>query len=204
MSIFNFIITALSLLSVSIISASLFFDVDYQLYLLLEYFDFLLCLVFFYDFILQLSKEKNKWKYLYTYGWIDIMSFIPLINEFRFARLLRIFRIIRIVKSYNLFINFLKMNKRQTLYGTVVVLLVFSVFTSSFFVLYFEQNTGNIATADDAIWWTFITITTVGYGDYYPVTREGKLISSFLIINGLVGFGALVSYLNNALNKLDK
>lgn len=141
---------------------------------------------------------------MYTYGWIDIMSFIPLINEFRFARLLRIFRIIRIVKSYNLFINFLKMNKRQTLYGTVVVLLVFSVFTSSFFVLYFEQNTGNIATADDVIWWTFITITTVGYGDYYPVTREGKLISSFLIINGLVGFGALLSYLNNALNKLDK
>lgn len=202
MSIINFIIAILSILSIGVISITFFIDIDSELFQLLEYFDFLLCLFFFVDFIKQLSQSQNKWRYFYTYGWIDLLSSLPVINEFRYARVLRIFRIIRLIKSYKLLVEFLKNNRAQTVYGSVILLMVLSIFTCTYFVLYLEEYVGNIQTAEDALWWAFITITTVGYGDYYPVTNEGKLIASFLIVNGLVGFGALISFLNSSLNRL--
>ena len=204
MTIVNFIIAILSILSIGVISVTFFIDIDAELYQLLEYFDVLLCLFFFGDFMNQLAQAKNKWRYFYTYGWVDLLSSIPVVNEFRYARFLRVFRIFRLIKSLKLLTDFFKKNKQKTVYGSVLLLMILSIFTCTFFVLYVEKDIGNIQTAEDSLWWTFITITTVGYGDYYPVTNEGKIIASFLIVNGLVGFGALVSYLNGMLNKLDK
>lgn len=204
MKIANFVIAILSLLSIAIISLTFFLDIDAELLRLLEYFDFILCLFFFGDFIKQLTTTENKWRYFYTYGWIDLLSSIPVINELRYARVLRIFRVIRVIKSIKLLNDFLINHKKQTLFGTVVLLIILSIFVCTFFVLHVEEHVGNIQTAEDALWWAFITVTTVGYGDYYPITNEGKLISSFIIINGLIGFGALVSYLNSQLRLLDK
>lgn len=204
MTIVKFIIAILSILSIGVISVIFFIHIDPELTHLLEYFDILLCLFFLGDFIKQFIQSENKWRYFYTYGWIDLLSSIPVVNEFRYARFLRVFRVLRLVKSLKLLTDFFKTNKQKTVYGTVLLLMILSSFTCTFFVLYLEKDIGNIQTAEDSLWWAFITITTVGYGDYYPVTNEGKLISSFLIINGLIGFGALVSYLNDSLNKLDK
>lgn len=204
MTIVNFIIAILSILSTGIISVTFFIDNDPELTNLLEYFDILLCLFFFGDFIKQLAQAKNKWRYFYTYGWIDLLSSIPVVNEFRYARFLRVFRVLRLVKSLKLLTDFFKKNKQETVYGTVLLLMILSIFTCAFFVLYIEKDIGNIQTAEDSLWWTFITITTVGYGDYYPITNEGKLISSFLILNGLVGFGALISFINGSINSIKK
>lgn len=204
MTIVNFIIAILSILSIGVISITFFLDIDPELTHLLEYFDILLCLFFFGDFIKQLAQAKNKWRYFYTYGWIDLLSSIPVVNEFRYARFLRVFRVLRLVKSLKLLTDFFKKNKQETVYGTVLLLMILSIFTCAFFVLYIEKDIGNIQTAEDSLWWTFITITTVGYGDYYPITNEGKLISSFLILNGLVGFGALISFINGSINSIKK
>jgi voltage-gated potassium channel len=51
----------------------------------------------------------------------------------------------------------------------------------------------NITTAEDALWWSFITITTVGYGDFYPVTHIGKPITFVLIVCGIASFGTAIS-----------
>ena len=55
---------------------------------------------------------------------------------------------------------------------------------------------GNIKTAEDAIWWSYVTITTVGYGDKFPITTEGRIIGAILMTTGVGIFGtftALVS-----------
>lgn len=204
MSVLNFIIAILSILSLGLISFSFFIEIDSELYRLIEYLDFLLCIFFFGDFLKQFYIAKNRWKYFYTFGWIDLLSSIPVVNEFRYARVLRIFRVLRIIKSIKLLKAFLVNHKKQTLFGVTSLIIVLSVFVCTYLVLYFEQDVGNIKTAEDALWWTFITITTVGYGDHYPVTNEGRFLATILIMNGLVGFGALISYLNSNLNKLDK
>jgi voltage-gated potassium channel len=86
------------------------------------------------------------------------------------------------------------------MYAAIVMILVSVIILSSFFVLMVEKDVGNIKTAEDAIWWTFISVTTVGYGDYYPVTGAGKLMASLLIMSGIVGFGTVVSYLSSKFN----
>src|SRR6185436_14770425 len=62
---------------------------------------------------------------------------------------------------------------------------------SSTAILHFENaNESNIKTADNALWWAFATITTVGYGEYYPVTAEGRIVAAILMTAGVGLFGA--------------
>lgn len=136
-----------------------------------------------------------------TYGWLDLLSSIPVIHELRFARAFRVFRVFRIFKSYKILVNFLKSNKKESFYGFSVMFIILSIITSSFLVLYFEHESGNITTAEETLWWSFVTITTVGYGDLYPVTTIGRIFASILIITGIFGFGAVISYLNDLVKK---
>jgi len=63
-------------------------------------------------------------------------------------------------------------------------------------MLHFETVPGsNIKTAEDAIWWAFATVTTVGYGDRYPVTSEGRLVAVLLMIAGVGLFGTFSGFL---------
>jgi len=84
-------------------------------------------------------------------------------------------------------------------------LLYFPAFTtlvlSTTAVLYLEKDVGNITTAEDALWWSFVTITTVGYGDFYPVTNLGKLITFVLIVCGIASFGTAISWINQFARK---
>ncbi|WP_338327313.1 potassium channel family protein [Porphyromonas gingivalis] len=57
------------------------------------------------------------------------------------------------------------------------------------------RQTSNITTAEDAIWWSYVTITTVGYGDKYPVTTEGRIIAMFLMTAGVGLFGTFTAYI---------
>lgn len=68
-----------------------------------------------------------------------------------------------------------------------LVLALFLVFTISWFVLLVEQHApgANIKTYHEAVWWAFVTITTVGYGDYYPITGLGQSMAIILMFFGL-------------------
>ena len=66
-------------------------------------------------------------------------------------------------------------------------------------ILRFEQYAAgaNITTASDALWYTIVTISTVGYGDQYPVTNAGRVMGSFIIVVGVGIFGTFTGYLAN-------
>lgn len=196
MSVTNIVIMLLSVFSIVLLSLMFFIPSDSEVYRLIAYFDFILCIIFFIDFISQLIKAENKWKYFYTVGWLDLLSSIPLVSEFRFVRVFRIFRVFRIIKSVKLLIDFINQNKAASLYGFVVFTAFTTLVLSTTAVLYVEKDVGNISTAEDALWWSFITITTVGYGDFFPVTNIGKGITFILIVCGIASFGTAISYIN--------
>ena len=204
LTVTKLIVALLSLFSIALLSLTFFIEPDSELNRLIHYYDFGLCLVFLYDFFVQLFKRKKRWNYFFTYGWLDLLSSIPVIYEFRYIRIFRVFRVLRIIKSLNILYKFIKTNKRASLYGLIVFSSTIILILSSTLVLYLEQDVGNIKTAEDALWWSYITITTVGYGDLYPVTNEGRLAASVLILNGIAIFGALVSYMTSQVNIIKK
>lgn len=204
LTVTKLIVALLSLFSIALLSLTFFIESDSELNRLIHYYDFGLCLVFLYDFFVQLYKRKKRWNYFFTYGWLDLLSSIPVIYEFRYIRIFRVFRVLRIIKSLNILYKFIKTNKRASLYGLIVFSSTIILILSSTLVLYLEQDVGNIKTAEDALWWSYITITTVGYGDLYPVTNEGRLAASVLILNGIAIFGALVSYMTSQVNIIKK
>lgn len=203
-SVTKLIVALLSILSIALLGLTFFIDQDSELNKLIHYYDFLLCLVFLYDFFAQLYKREKRWHYFYTYGWLDLLSSIPVMSEFSYVRILRVFRILRILRAYKILYAFVIKNKKASLYGLIVFISTMILILSSTMVLYLEQEVGNIKTAEDALWWSYITITTVGYGDYYPVTNPGKLVASILILNGIAIFGAIVSYITDKVNTVKK
>ena len=85
---------------------------------------------------------------------------------------------------------------QNTLLFTLIIALIL-IFTIALLVLKAEQSNphANITTYTNAVWWAFVTITTVGYGDYYPVTNLGRILALILMFSGLGIIGVLSSYL---------
>ena len=167
-----------------------------------------LCVVFLADFLRSLFRAQSKWGYFFKGGgWLDLLGSIPFgkFALFRFARLFRIARVMRTLKGN----DFRKMLTDQlaesTLLFTFVIAFVL-IFTIAFLVLKAEQGNphANITTYTNAVWWAFVTITTVGYGDYYPVTTAGRLLAIILMFAGLGIIGVLSSYLASTFVSLQR
>lgn len=166
---------------------------------LLAYADLTVCGIFFIDFLVSLTRAENKWRYLVTWGWIDLLSSIPAIDVARWgkaARILRLLRIVRGIKATRILLSLaLRYRARNAvLAGSFIALLV--IFSGSFAILHFEQvPDANIKTPADAVWWAVCTVTTVGYGDRYPVTWQGRATAGVLMVTGVGIFGALAGVL---------
>jgi voltage-gated potassium channel len=163
--------------------------------LVLTYADNIVCALFLADFAVSLYRAPRRMHYLITWGWIDLLSSIPALDEFRWgraARLLRFLRLFRGLKSAGILTRFLVGRRTEStlLASTLIVLLL--IVTASIAVLEFEvPGGGNITTAQDAMWWAVTTMTTVGYGDRYPITAGGRIVGVFLMAVGVGLFGVL-------------
>ncbi len=165
---------------------------------LLNYIDIAICIFFFIEFCIRFYKAENKWKFM-QWGWIDLVSSIPMINVLRMGRLLRLIRLVRILRAFRTtkhFLHHVFKNKVEGTFTSVTILAVLLIIFSSIAILQVENNpNGNIKTAEDAVWWAYVTITTVGYGDKYPVTTEGRIIASLLMTAGVGLFGTFTAYI---------
>ncbi|GAB4046842.1 ion transporter [Spirosoma litoris] len=167
---------------------------------LLDQIDTGICLYFLYDFFLRLYQAPNKWAFL-QWGWIDLLASIPALDWFRLGQLVRVFRILRMIRSFRSIRSFLSYLFRDKANGTLAVVLLSSFLLMIFgavAILYAERvPEANIKNPSDALWWAFVTITTVGYGDKFPVTTFGRLIAAVLMIAGVGLFGTFTGYVAN-------
>ena len=187
--VWDYLIIVLSLLSVGIIIAQLMGDFDGEVQKLFNLFDNVFCGIFFIDFLVRLITAPSKWSYL-KLGWIDLISSIPMLDQLRWGRLLRLMRIVRAIRGA---IRGHKKIERRIQDPVISVLIVslLCIFLGALSVLYLESGVegANIKTARDAIWWALVTVTTVGYGDFTPVTNEGRLLAVILMSSGIGLFG---------------
>ena len=144
----------------------------------------------------------------YLLGSIPSFGLFPAAGLFRIFRLSRLSRIARLMRGQKKkeLVQDIVDNRGQyaifiTLLSGMLVLTIASVL-----VLQFETTpppgltrTPNIDSGGDALWWGLVTITTVGYGDYYPVTPLGRLTGIFVMFAGVGIIGALASILASIL-----
>lgn len=159
-----------------------------------------ICLYFLFDFFLRLYQAPNKVQFM-RWGWIDLLSSIPAFDWFRLGQLVRIVQIFRMVRAFRSMREFLAYVLRNRANSTLSIMLLSSVLLMIFgavSILYVERvPDANIKTPSDALWWSFVTITTVGYGDRFPVTTLGRFIAAVLMIAGVGLFGTFTGYIAN-------
>lgn len=193
----NLAITALSMYVVVAILFDMMFDLDPRISKLIQFTDNIICLFFFIEFIYRVTTSSDRWGYL-KWGWLDLVSSIPMVQSLRFARVLRIIRFIRIIRAFmgaNSFIQHFFRNKAQgTLYSVAIIALLVVMLGSMSILQVENAPDSNIKTPGDALWWSYVTIMTVGYGDKYPVTPEGRIIGAIMMTVGVVLVSTMAGY----------
>lgn len=177
------------------LSLELVFQLHPEIQRLILYLDTAVCALLLVDFCVRFRNAESKWAFL-KWGWIDLIASIPAIEIFRFGRILRVLRVLRLLFAYRslrrLLHAFWDSRTSAGLTGVLVITFLVIAFGSTG-ILIAEMNhpAANLRTANDALWWSIVTTTTVGYGDYYPVTTAGRIIATFLMITGIGLFGTL-------------
>lgn len=162
---------------------------------MLQTFDTLICFVFLIDFGIRFAKAESKVKFM-KWGWIDFIASIPMMDALRWGRMVRIVRVLRAFRSARVFTTFFLGRRAESALASVVVLSLMLVIFASLAILNLEvEESSNIKTPGDALWWSLTTITTVGYGDRYPVTTEGRIIAVALMIAGAALFSTFTAFI---------
>lgn len=144
--------------------------------------------MFLIDYVVRLSTTENKKSWFWKHSYELIILAVPLLRPLRLVRLLTL-------------INVFHRSSGTALRGKAVVFAGMSsillVYCGALAVLEAERTdpTAVIISFGDAIWWAIVTITTVGYGDMYPVTAVGRMVAVALIVSGIVVIGILTAAL---------
>jgi voltage-gated potassium channel len=201
-SALSLVILTLSVFVLVSLVVTTFFNLPNEIAKILTQIDNFICVVFLIEFGYRFYNSKNKLAFM-KWGWIDLISSIPSFEVFRFGRvfrLIRLFRILRAFKSIKNITQHVYKNRSIGILATVGLIAFLMVLFSSIAILQFENTpASNIKTAEDAIWWSYTTLTTVGYGDRYPVTTEGRLIAMLLMTTGVGLCGTFAGYIASIL-----
>jgi len=161
----------------------------------LEYADYAVCAVFLGDFAIRLKIAPNRRRYMLENGWLDLISSVPTFPALRLGRLTRLFRAFKVfrgIRSARNLADHLMRRRVESSVSMVLLLAFLLVILAAIAVLQFEtEDNSNIRTAEDALWWAYATVTTVGYGDRYPVTTEGRLVGAVLMLVGIGVYGVI-------------
>jgi voltage-gated potassium channel len=200
-TIYEFFIISLTSFSVFLILFQYFYDPLGQVLIAVFVFDFIVSVILAFDFVLRIKRSKQRYRYFLTHLY-EIPALIPLYAltllesdtvygaGLKSLRLIQIFRLMHVLSRSLIVMDEIK---NRILY--VVLLSLITVTTGAFTMYVVEHNVPNskITSLGDAFWWAVVTVTTVGYGDVYPITAEGRVIASVIMIIGIAILSILIS-----------
>ena len=197
-TVYTYAIAVLAVVSVIIAIADMSTHIPYWLSLT----DEVIYLVFVVDYITRFFLSKKKIEFIKS-NMLDLIAIIPFNSLLRGLRIVKIARISKIARLSKLskasrLITMIARSSRafgrtRSFFNTngfkyVCSVAIFSILVASIAISYIEKMD-----FFDAIWWSFVTTTTVGYGDISPSTNLGRLIAAILMIIGIGLIGSLTS-----------
>lgn len=153
--------------------------------------------LFLFEYILRIYVAGDRKKYIFSFfGIVDFIAVVPalvslaffplpyllLLRGFRLFRILRVLKIISFIDEDGLLIRSLKRSAPKILVFLTLVVVVSVVFASIMYVVEGPEN--GFKDIPTSLYWSIVTLTTVGYGDLVPLTPLGKFIASLLMIGG--------------------
>lgn len=169
----------------------------------------IVAVIFTIEYFVRWYFSKNRLKYPITpMAIVDLVAVLPFYVGFmvdlRILRLIRTLRILRLLKFYrynealrSFVISFNSIRRELQVIGVAIIFLVFLSATVEY-EFEREAQPEMFARYSDAIWWSIITLTTVGYGDMFPVTMGGRVTAVLTLIMGLGIFGTFLSLVGSA------
>lgn len=192
--VFQIAILILSLVVLCGLAADTLSDLPLEVRTVVQAMDTAVCTVLLTDFFVRFHRADSKLAFM-KWGWIDLVASIPNLDILRWGRMVRVLRVIRLlrgVRSVHRVATAVFQNRLQGGAVSLALMAFLLVVFSSVAVLVCEREEGaTIKSAEDAVWWSIATMTTVGYGDRYPVTTEGRVVGIVLMICGVGMFAGL-------------
>ena len=172
--------------------------------------------IFSVEYVLRILVADNKLRFIFSfYGLVDLLAILPFyvsrgidlrsIRVFRLIRLARAFKLLRFSKAVRRFqLAFSKIRTELTLF---LLTTIFVLYVSAVGIYYFENpvQPEHFSSIFHSLWWAVSTLTTVGYGDIYPITVGGKIFTFFVLMVGLglvaVPTGLIASAMTSTLDE---
>ncbi len=175
--------------------------IDHKYHAFLDISEWVVTILFTIEYILRIICIKNPRRYIFSFfGIVDLLSTIPkylsffivgsqYVTAFRALRLLRVFRILKLVRFVGESNNLLRVvaSSRAKIAIFVFFVLIISVLLGTIMYLV-EGPEHGFDSIPHSIYWTIVTLTTVGYGDITPETGLGQFIATFIMI---IGYGII-------------
>jgi voltage-gated potassium channel len=193
---FDYFIQALIFLSLVSFSLDTLPNLSEEFRQFLDGFEVFSIIIFSIEYLLRVYVSKKPFKYIFSfYGLIDIIAILPFyLNKFldlRFLRAFRVFRVFRALKlmRYNKALNrfnlAFKIVKEEIILFFMVTLVLIFITSAGIYFFENEAQPEVFKSVFHSAWWAIVTLTTVGYGDVYPITIGGKIFTFFVLMIGV-------------------
>lgn len=209
---FDYFIQSIIILSLISFSLETLPNISKEFRLVLEKFEFISIVIFSIEYVLRVLVTKKPLRYIFSfYGIIDILAILPFyLNRFldlRFLRAFRVFRIFRALKliRYNKALNrfnvAFKIVKEELVLFFIVILIMLFIVSAGIYSFENEAQPEIFKSVFHSGWWSIVTLTTVGYGDVYPITLGGKVFTFFVLMIGIGVVAVPAGLVGTALSK---
>ncbi|MEX0287448.1 MAG: ion transporter [Paracoccaceae bacterium] len=152
--------------------------------------------VFLLEFALRALCHPRPKEYIFSvWGLIDLLSFLPAIvflspdlmalRTLRLFRLVRLFKLLRIGKAFDRLIAAFSGIRDELMVLLMVAIVALFLSAVGIYIFEREAQPENFGSIPSSLWWAIATLTTVGYGDVYPITTGGRIFTAFVVLIGL-------------------
>lgn len=210
--VFDFTIQFLIIISIVSFSIETLPDLNPIFIDILRIVEFFTVGVFSIEYILRIIVSKNPWKFIFSFqGLIDLIAILPFyirlgidlrsIRIFRLFRLIRALKLVRYSKALKRFYSSILLIKAELILFMFATICL--IYLSAVGIYYFENTAQpeQFKSIFHSLWWSVATLTTVGYGDVYPITIGGKIFTFFILMIGLSIVAIPAGLLSSALTK---